>query len=183
MRRVHLLATIVVLALLGLALPSAALGGSRYVNPFSDGAWEPGRLDMGMDWAPLRALPVRAVGNAVVLGAENHSGWPAHHLIWYQLTDGPLAGNVIYVAEHLTKLVPTGRVVHAGQRIATALPGYPYIETGWADEYGSPRAYPCYKEGHATNSGREMARFLRSLGADIGTPPPHVPGHPAGRRC
>ena len=71
----------------------------------------------------------------------------------------------------------------AGQRIALALPGYPWIETGWADQYGSPRAAPCYKEGHATNSGREMERFLIALGALQGDNPGRGSTRPTGKLC
>jgi hypothetical protein len=166
-------------------LPAAAAAGQqpRYVNPFSNPAWQPSRTDMGMDWLPMHKLPVLAFGDAVILGADNHSGWPGHHILWYQLTDGSHAGDIIYVAEHLTKLVVAGTRVRAGQQIAVALPGYPWIEMGWADQYGSPRAYPCYKEGHATNSGREMERFLMSLGAEQGDAPGHGSNHPSGKLC
>jgi hypothetical protein len=157
---------------------------TKYVNPFSNPSWELGRIDMGVDWAPVHKLPVLAVGDAVILGSDNHSGWPAGHIIWYQLLDGTHAGDVIYVAEHLRSMAKAGRRVHAGQRIAYALPGYPYIEMGWADTYGSPRAYPCYKEGHRTNSGKEMARFLGSLGADVaGERPGRGSNRPSGRLC
>jgi hypothetical protein len=176
---------------LGLAVPAGAQAmpstptrnSARYVNPFADAAWQVSRTDMGVDWVPLHKLPVIALGDAVIVGSDSHSGWPGKHIIWYQLLDGSHAGDIIYVAEHLTKLVPAGRRVHAGQRIATAIPGYPYIEMGWADQYGSPRAYPCYKEGHQTNSGREMARFLGSLGAAIGDPPGRGPKRPTGKLC
>lgn len=164
------------------ALASAGLTG-RYVNPFADPRWEAGRIDMGMDWAPLRRLPVLAVGDGVVLGSTSHSGWPGKHLIWYQLSNGSHAGDVIYVAEHLTKLAPAGTIVHAGQQIGVAVPGYPYIETGWADTYGAPRAYRCYKEGVPTNSGRQMARFLASLGAQTGVTLAHVAQRPGGKPC
>jgi hypothetical protein len=173
---------IALVTLAALACGTAA-AHARYVNPFADPRWEAGRIDMGMDWAPLHRLPVLAVGDAVILGSENHSGWPGNHLMWYQLTDGSNAGDVIYVAEHLTQLAAVGKVVRAGQQIAVAVPGYPYIEMGWADTYGSPRAYPCYKEGKATNSGREMARFLASLGATVGTLSTRVPTAPSGKRC
>jgi hypothetical protein len=154
-----------------------------YVNPFADPAWTPSRTDMGMDWVSARKLPVRAIGDAVILGSDSHSGWPGHHTIWYQLLDGSHAGDIIYVAEHLQHLLPVGRTVKAGQQIAVALPGYPWTEWGWADAYGSPRAYPCYHEGQRTNSGKEMERFLMSLGAAGGDPVKRGPDRPAGKLC
>lgn len=180
------LVRLVLLATVCAALPATAGMAStagRYVNPFTNPSWEPSRTDMGMDWIPLHKLAVRAIGDAVILGSDNHSGWPGGHLIWYQLTDGSHAGDVVYVAEHLTRLMPAGEVVQAGQQIATALPGYPWTEWGWANTDGSPRAYPCYKEGHSTNSGREMARFLHSLGAPAGDPLGTGPMAPVGRLC
>ena len=138
---------------------------------------------MGVDWIPLHPAPVRAIGDAVILGSDGHARWPGKHVIWYQLTDGSHAGDVIYVAEHLRHLAPVGTSVRAGQTIAIALPGYPWLETGWATQFGSPRAYPCYKEGKQTNSGKEMARFLQSLGAAVADPPGTGSGQPAGRRC
>ena len=155
--------------------------GARYVNPFADPGWQVSRTDMGVDWVPLHKLPVPAIGDARILGSDSHSGWPGKHLIYYQLLDGSHAGDIIYVAEHLNKLVAAGRIVRAGQRIATVLPGYPYIEIGWADQYGSPSAYPCYREGHRTNSGREMSRFLTSLDAPVGDRPGRGPDGPAGK--
>jgi hypothetical protein len=87
------------------------------------------------------------------------------------------------VAENLRHLVRAGRIVRAGQAIATAMPAYPYIEIGWADAYGSPRAYPCYKEGKQTNSGKEMARFLRSLGAVTASVASRGSSAPTGKLC
>jgi hypothetical protein len=185
---------LILLGLLALApafAPSAARAlpvkqqprSSAYIDPFTDEGWEPARTDMGVDWIPVRRLPVLAIGDAVILGSDGHSGWPGKHIIWYQLRDGSHAGDVIYVAEHLTQLLPTGSVVRAGQRIATALPGSPWTEWGWADEYGSPRAYPCYREGRQTNSGKEMARFMQSLGATVADPPGRGPDRPTGKLC
>jgi hypothetical protein len=186
--RKHLLLLGSLAALLSLAVPAVpaqakSTAHAKYVNPFADPAWQPSRTDMGMDWVPAHRLPVLAIGNAVILGSDWHSGWPGGHLIWYQLTDGDHAGDVIYVAENLRRLAPVGRVVRAGQQIAVALPGYPYTEWGWADAGGSPRSYPCYKEGKSTNSGREMARFLVSLGAPVGDPPGKGPARPTGKLC
>jgi hypothetical protein len=139
---------------------------------------------MGVDWIPTRPLPVVAIGDARIIGSRwHHTGWPGDHIIWYQLLDGSHAGDVIYVAEHLRRLVPAGTTVRAGQQIAVALPGYPWTEWGWADSYGSPRAYPCYHEGQQTNSGKEMARFMQSLGAQVYDAPGRGPNGPSGRLC
>ncbi len=145
------------------------------MNPFAGHGWGPGRIDMGVDLAPLRREPVLAIGDAKILGSDSRSGWPGGHFIWYRLLDGDHAGDIIYVAEHLSKLAPAGTVVRAGTRIAVAHPGSPWTEWGWATHAGSTRAAPCYREGMATNSGREFARFLRSLGGGfIARPSPRA---------
>lgn len=156
---------------------------SGYINPFKGGDWLPSRIDMGMDWIEQRTVPVKAIGAAKILGSDSHAGWPGGHIIWYQLLTGSHAGDIVYVAEHLKKLVKAGTIVQPGQTIALALPGYPWTEWGWADSYGSPRAYPCYKEGRVTNSGKEMARFLTSLGAVTAGIAGAGPSSPIGRRC
>jgi hypothetical protein len=155
-----------------------------YVNPFKDGSWSPGRIDMGVDMIPNRRSPVRAIGAARILGSTGKSGWPDGRYLWYQLISGSHKGDVVYVAEHLRKLKPAGRRVDAGDRIAVALPGYPWMETGWANEDGSTRASPCYKEGNATHSGETFGRFLYRLGL------PHYldisakgSSHPTGKLC
>ena len=198
---VSVLAAAASVALIAVALPGASasscapsggLGtdsstcpaGKPYVNPLKHGSWLPGRIDMGVDLVPSRRQPVVAIGDAKILGSDSHSGWPGGHFIWYRLLDGDHAGNIIYVAEHLTSLVPAGTRVSAGQRIATALPGSPWTEWGWGTPSGDPRAAPCYREGMETNSGRQMARFLQSLGAK-----PTVerqepgPNRPSGKLC
>lgn len=166
-----------------LATAPAATRPGSYVNPFTNPDWQPARTDMGVDWIPLRRLPVLAIGDAVILGSDSQADWPGHRVIWYQLLDGGHAGDIVYVGEHLRDLLPAGRTVRAGQPIAVAVPGYPYTEWGWADQYGSPRAYPCYTEGRQTNSGREMARFMESLGAQVYDLPGRGPDRPTGRLC
>ena len=156
----------------------------QYVNPFKAKHWWPGRTDMGVDYGPTgKQAPVIAIGDAKILGSDSKSGWLGGHFIWYRLLDGDHQGDIIYVAETLNRLVPKGTTVAAGQRIATALSGGTGLETGWANRFGSTRAAPCYKEGMKTNSGAEMARFLRSLGAKTADKPGPGPDYPVGSRC
>jgi hypothetical protein len=155
-----------------------------YVNPFHAKHWWAGRIDMGVDYAVSgKRAPVVAIGDAKVIGSDSHSGWPGGHFLWYRILDGDHAGNIIYVAETLTRMVPKGTIVSAGDRVATALHGGTGIETGFANKFGSTRAAPCYSEGMKTNSGREMARFLHNLGAEVGDKPGPGADFPSGRRC
>jgi murein DD-endopeptidase MepM/ murein hydrolase activator NlpD len=156
----------------------------QYIDPFTATGWYPARTDMGVDWFVTRRLPVVAIGDAVILGSNSHdAGWPGGHFIWYQLLDGSHAGDIIYVAEHLTKLAPVGAHVRAGQRIAVALPGGTGTEWGWAEPSGATRANPCYHEGQVTHSGREMARFMKSLGAQVQDLPGPGSDGPFGELC
>jgi len=154
-----------------------------YVNPFNPRRWYAGRIDMGVDYVPHRRHRVVAIGDAKIMGASSHSGWPGGHFVYYKLLDGDHAGNFVYVAEQLKRLAPQGTRVQAGQRIATALPRSSGLEIGWANRRGDPRAAPCYSEGMKTHSGREMARFLRNLGAEVGDRPGRISDQPSGKRC
>jgi hypothetical protein len=187
--RTRVAAVFIPLALLAALLSSGPALGARardagaYVNPFTNPAWSASRTDMGVDMIPARPAPVVAIGDGVIVSADSHAPWPGKHFIAYQLTSGSHAGDVIYVAEHLKNLLRAGTVVHGGQRIATAVPGFPWTEIGWADQYGTPRALPCYKDGKATSSGREMARFLIALGATLYDVPGPGADAPIGRKC
>ncbi len=155
-----------------------------YVNPVADPAWYPERTDMGVDYGAGRKLPVPAIGDAMILGSDSEdTGWPGGHFLWYVLLNGDHAGDVVYVAEHLRNLAPAGKYVRAGQQIATALPGSPGTEWGWATTYGETVAHPCYTEGKKTAAGKEFARFLLSLGATVRDQPGAGPDKPQGRRC
>jgi hypothetical protein len=179
-RRVAVLAALLLVG----AFALSAVSAQAYVNPFKLGSWSPGRIDMGVDLIPDRRSPVLAIGAARILGSTSKSGWPDGRYLYYQLISGTHRGEIVYVAEHLRKLAPAGKRVDPGQRIAVALPGYPYIETGWANEDGSTRASPCYKEGKRTHSGETFGRFLYRLGL------PHYldisakgSSHPTGKLC
>jgi hypothetical protein len=161
--------------------PTPARG--TYVDPIRGIAWIPGRTDMGVDFSVTRHKPIVAIGDAKVRGSDANSGWPGGHFLYYKLLDGDHAGDFIYVAETMSRMVPEGTVVQAGGRIATALPDGTGTEWGWANRFGQPRAAPCYSEGMETNSGAEMARFLRALGATTADKPGPGPDWPSGPRC
>lgn len=154
----------------GVAGQSSTAG---YVNPFSTGNWGLARTDQGVDYIPKTDSPVVAIGNGVVVNSSMQSGWPGGAIIAYRLSDGPAAGQVVYVAEHLSGLLPTGTQITAGQQIATAHPGYPFIETGWANQAGTNAAdmYNGRPDGTSTEGGKSFARFLRSLGAQTSQDP------------
>ena len=167
----------------GTGTTSAKCDSSRYINPFRHQRWYAGRIDMGVDYMPKRKYPVRAIGAAKILGSDSHSGWPGGHFIWYKLLRGDHRGDIIYVAETLKKLAPAGTRVAPGDTIAKALPGGTGIEIGWANKSGDPRASRCYSEGMETHSGKEMARFLNELGADVVKKVHSAPDYPTGKRC
>ena len=167
----------------GTGLSGSSCSSGTYINPFRHQHWYAGRIDMGVDYMPKRRYPVRAIGAAKVLGSDSHSGWPGGHYIWYKLLHGDHKGNVIYVAETLKRLKPAGTKVGAGDRIATALPRGTGVEIGWARKSGETRAARCYTEGMKTHSGKEMARFLSELGADVVSKAKNAPDYPTGKRC
>lgn len=164
----------------------AAGAQSGYVNPLAGQQWTLARTDQGVDYQPAVPEPVRAIGSGTVVYSSGTDclpyGWPGCAVIGYKLTAGPEAGAVVYVAEHLTHLLPAGASFDAGATIATALPGYPWTEWGWADCTGNAPAiqYHGSADGTPTASGLAFARFMRELGAgsamDPGSGPDVVKG-------
>jgi hypothetical protein len=71
------------------------------------------------------------------------------------------------VYEGLTPTVRAGQEVLAGQRIGTFYPGSS-IEIGWSDASGAPLAHDVYTEGMVTQQGRDMWKFLHSIGSGKG---------------
>jgi hypothetical protein len=140
---------------------------AAYVDPFTVGLWLPARTDQGVDWIPVVPSPVVAIGDGVITySATSGTGWPGGAFLSYLLTGGTAAGHTVYVAEHLAGLAHLGTVVTAGQAIATALPGYPWTEWGWATPAGPMPAVPYngVTDGSPTAGGLAFARFLESLG-------------------
>jgi hypothetical protein len=157
-----------------------------YVNPLAGERWTLARTDQGVDYKPAVPEPVRAIGaGTVVFSSTTYClphGWPGCAEIAYKLTSGPLAGNVIYVAEHLKGLLPRGSF-KAGTVIATALPGYPWTEWGWANCAGTGPAvqYDGAPDGTPMPGGLAFARFMRGLGAGSAQDP--GPGPDVVRSC
>jgi hypothetical protein len=140
------------------ALPEA---GGSYVNPFSLSTnLVAGRIDQGVDFTGTGAIA--AIGKAIVLqvGAP---GWPEGGGVLYQLLEGPLTGQSIFVYEGVDATVQPGQTVAAGQQIATFRPGGS-IEIGLADSSGVPLSHAEYVEGKVTQAGLQMFSLLQTLG-------------------
>jgi hypothetical protein len=103
-----------------------------YLNPLRDvSGLILERIDMGVDFGG--SGPVFALGDGVVTNATgDNAGWPGGGWITYQLTDGPAAGLVVYVAEDVTPTVTVGEKVTPETVIANMYNGGDGIETGWA---------------------------------------------------
>jgi hypothetical protein len=141
-----------------IALPKAA---GSYVSPFSlSTELVTGRVDQGVDFIGGGAIV--AIGDAQVL-ATGAPGWPEEGGVLYQLLDGPLKGQVIFVYEGVDATVQAGETVRAGQQIANFRPGGS-IEIGFADAAGVPLSHAEYYEGKITESGLEMFSLLQALG-------------------
>jgi peptidoglycan hydrolase-like protein with peptidoglycan-binding domain len=160
-------------ALFHVDVPGSVASGptAGYINPIQPGLWAPARTDQGVDWLPLQPnTPVLAIGAGVVTFSSLHSSWVGGGNITYQLTEGPKAGFYIFVTEHLTSVLPVGSIITPGQVIATAQPGYPWTEWGWAappgtGSYAPAVPYAGTPDGQPTPGGLAMARFFRELGA------------------
>lgn len=110
----------------------APVAVATYLNPLRAVAGLiPQRIDMGADFGG--SGPVYAIGDAVITNATAaSSGWPGGGWITYQLTNGPAAGLVVYLAEDVTPAVQVGEHVTASTVIASMYNGGDGIETGWA---------------------------------------------------
>ena len=152
----------------GAVATSNASATAGYIDPLAGEQWLPARTDQGVDWMPVVPEAVRAIGAGVVTySSTTDCHWPGCAAIVYELTAGPKAGTFIYVTEHLSNLVPVGTQLQPGQTIATALPGYPWTEWGWAaPNAGAVPASPYngLPDGTPTAGGLEFTRFMIELG-------------------
>ena len=118
------------------AAPSGAATTGGYLNPLrSVSGLIPERIDQGVDFSG--SGPVYALGAAVITSAaKGPTGWPGGGWITYQLTDGPGAGLMVYVAEDVTPAVQVGQQVSPSTVIGYMVAGPDGIETGWAQPTG-----------------------------------------------
>jgi hypothetical protein len=105
----------------------------RYYNPLRGIlGLTPERIDMGVDFSG--AGPVYPLGYAVITSATAAAdGWPGGGWITYQLTNGPDAGLMVYVAEDVVPTVLPGTRVTPSTVIGEMFQGFDGIETGWAE--------------------------------------------------
>jgi hypothetical protein len=134
----------------------------RYVK-----TWE--RTDQGVDAVMPVGAPILAPCRVKVLAIipDWYAGQP---LVYWELLDGPQAGQVQYVAEQITDLAQPGSILPQGAVIARFAPGGTGIEFGWSTLNGVTlaRATTGYEEGQATPAGQSIRAWLNALGANAG---------------
>jgi hypothetical protein len=144
-----------------------------YLNPLRNvSALVPERIDQGADFSG--SGPVYAVGDGIVTNATAYSpGWGGGW-ITYQLTDGPDAGLMVYLAENVTPTVVVGEHVTPSTVIGNMFEGGNGIETGWAQASGLSAESQLTEAGaiggagpFPTAVGVNFDELLVSLGAPI----------------
>lgn len=155
----------------------------QYQNPLRDvkQIWFR-RIDQGVDYGGQG--PVYALGNGTVDEVYHYgenSGWPLSlsdstdgGWVSYTLTDGPAAGQVVYVAESCNPTVTKNQQVNTNTVICQMNGmSYPWIETGWANGTAGTQALAAKYGGNgstSTYSGLNFAQLMNSLGAPNATP-------------
>lgn len=140
-------------------------------NPFRDiKNLVPKRVDQGVDYAGDG--PVYAICPGKILNLTN-SGWPNGGYIGEQLTGGPYAGLVTYMAEDCPATVTIGQQVDSTTQICTMhTPSSSNIETGWSAPAGTGDPLAKFYGGsgkYVTTAGVSYNKFLVSLGTPSGT--------------
>jgi murein DD-endopeptidase MepM/ murein hydrolase activator NlpD len=132
------------------------------------------RIDQGADFGG--AGPVYALGDAVITNAQgDNGGWPGGGWITYQLSDGPDAGKMVFLAEDVTPQVQVGQHVTAQTVIATMYDGGDGIETGWAMPDGTTAESQLPEAGGISGNGpfptmigMNFEELLQKLGVPAG---------------
>ena len=153
---------------LRLELVAAKNTGGTYIDPLPYvSLWE--RTDQGVDAQMPVGAPILAPCPIKVLAIE--PGWYAGQpLVYYELLDGPEAGQVQYVAEQITSIARPGSYLQQGQVLARYAAHGTGIEFGWSTPNGITLAVATtgYEEGQITPAGRSMRAWLNSVGANAG---------------
>ena len=129
--------------------------------------WE--RTDQGVDANMPVGAPILAPGEVKILALipNWYAGQP---LVYFELLNGPQAGQLQYVAEEITSIAYPGSILVQGQVIARYAKSGTGIEYGWSTANGITLAVATtgYEEGQITPAGRYMRAWLNSLGANAG---------------
>ncbi|MBV8220604.1 MAG: hypothetical protein JO325_19225 [Solirubrobacterales bacterium] len=154
--------------LLALQHVAASRTNATYIDPLQYvDHWE--RTDQGVDANLPVGAPILAPGPVKILAVipDWYAGQP---LIYFELLNGPQAGQVQYVAEEITDLARPGLYLQQGQVIARYAASGTGIEYGWSTLNGITlaRATTGYEEGQVTPAGVYMRDWLNALGANAG---------------
>jgi hypothetical protein len=141
---------------------------ATYINPLQYvNHWE--RTDQGVDANMPVGAPILAPCPVKILAVipNWYAGQP---LIYFELLDGPQAGQIQFVAEEITDLARPGSTLQQGQVIARYAASGTGIEYGWSTPNGVTlaRATTGYEEGQVTPAGVYMRNWLNALGANAG---------------
>jgi hypothetical protein len=141
---------------------------ATYINPLQYvNHWE--RTDQGVDANMPVGAPIFAPCPVKVLAVipNWYAGQP---LVYFELLDGPQAGQIQFVAEQITDIARPGLTLQRGQVIARYAASGTGIEYGWSTPNGVTlaRATTGYEEGQVTPAGVYMRNWLNALGANAG---------------
>jgi hypothetical protein len=148
-----------------------------YVNPVAGDVLIGERIDQGVDYAGSGTLAAIGTARITYVGTAG-TGWPGA-FIEYRLLDGADAGCFVYYAEGINPAagLQPGQTVHAGQVLATIIPGWATgIELGWGSG-DSTKTYAA-KTGKwtatddansiASEAGKSFSALVAALGGPAG---------------
>lgn len=170
---------------------ASTIGGAafgQYDNPFRDADVTGERVDMGADFQGRAGDPVYALGPGVIVAAGDQwrgaAGAPVPGTwIAERLTEGPLAGRLIYTAEDIVPAVSVGQRVTARDVIGR-FTGAGQLETGFAAPPGTTGLTAAAAAGQYTADGVQTAfgKEIRQVLDELGAPRPGAAGAPVGGR-
>jgi hypothetical protein len=159
--------------------PATPLGFAGYANPLKGARVKAERIDMGVDYAGTGVY--EALGRGVVTQSRSSgSGWPGPGgYVEYRITEGPLNGKYVYMAEGVSPLKKVGDIVNRGDPVARFTADQ---SSGTEIGFGAGRGTSTYasvygggySEGQATGAGAQFSELIQSLGG----PPGLLEGRP-----